>query len=466
MNSASPCLAVQMAPWSIAAKFHVVSRQSQKLHVRPAVEEGRVPPLQGEAHVQREVHVEREVHGERVLGICLAAIALHLAVVAVLFPGGASVLARASLLLGAVLGPPAVLWLGRLSRLARVLVVGVVGLGALLAGLATSVAHAALTGASGSDFTGLAATAAGAVLVGIAFRNALSGRHLAVKLVAGVLGVVVIAQWLIAPALNIGLITHAPRTAAASAATLGYPDARNVGFQATDGVWLAGWYVPGRNGAAVILLHGSHDTRSDTLPYLRLLHAAGYAVLAFDARGHGQSQGQTNALGWYGARDVAGAVRFLERQPGVDARRIAALGLSMGAEEALRAAATGVPLSAIVADGAGASTLTDSRLLPHSLSPVFTSETWLTMLGTELVTGETEPAGLSRLVARIHVPVLLIASNASGERTLDRIYRDRIGPNASLWYLPDAAHTAGLSTHPARYAARVDSFLATALAGR
>jgi pimeloyl-ACP methyl ester carboxylesterase len=107
----------------------------------------------------------------------------------------------------------------------------------------------------------------------------------------------------------------------------------------------------------VILLHGSHGTRSDTLGHLRMLIGAGYGVLAFDARGHGQSAGQTNALGWTGARDIAGAVRFLDRQSGVDPRRIAALGLSMGAEEALRAAATGAPLSAVIADGASASTL-------------------------------------------------------------------------------------------------------------
>ena len=73
----------------------------------------------------------------------------------------------------------------------------------------------------------------------------------------------------------------------------------------------------------------------------------------------------------------------------------------------------------------------------------------------------TEP-----LVARIRVPVLLIASNASGERAIDQIYANRIGREASLWYLPDARHTGGLSAHPVQYAARVDSFPATALRGQ
>jgi pimeloyl-ACP methyl ester carboxylesterase len=407
------------------------------------------------------------VRAEPVLSICLAIVALHLAVVGLLFPAGAGALVQAALLPCAVLGLPiGLLWLARTSRLSRVLAVGLIGLGATVVGLATSVPHAMLTGASGSDVTGIAAAATGLILVGLAFREALRGPRLVVRLVVGALAAFVIAQWLIAPAINVGVITNAPRPTVPAAATLGYRGARDVSFRASDGVRLAGWYIPGRNGAAVILLHGSHGTRSDTLAHLRMVHAAGYAVLAFDARGHGQSHGKTNALGWNGARDITGAVSFLKHQPGVDSRRIAALGLSMGAEEALRAAATGVPLSAIVADGAGASTLTDDQLTPHSLDAVFTSVTWLTMRGAELVSGESEPTGLSQLVGRIHVPVLLIASRASGEHAIDSIYRDRIGRTARGWDLPDTGHTRGLAVHSAQYAARVDAFLAAALGRR
>jgi uncharacterized protein len=401
---------------------------------------------------------------EPIFSICTAFVALHLAGLALFLPGRVSALLRMAMLVGAIIGPPVlVLWYSQHGRVGRVLAAGLLGLGATVAGLSTSVPHAVLTGIGGSDFTGIVATAAGIVLVGLAFREALRGRRVAVKLVIGTLCVYVIAQWLIAPAINVGLITHAPRPVAAGAANLGLAGARDVTFLASDGVRLAGWYVPGRNGAAVIVLHGSHGTRSDARAHLRMLVDAGYGVLAFDARGHGQSGGETNALGWRGARDIAGAVTFLHRQPGIDPGRIAALGLSMGAEEALRAAATGIPLSAVVADGAGASTLADDQLSAHGIGPVFTSMTWLTMRGTELISGESEPPGLSQIAGRIHVPVLLIASSASGERAIDQVYRERIGPRASLWYLPDARHTDGLSAHPAQYTARVDAFLAEAL---
>jgi uncharacterized protein len=407
------------------------------------------------------------VSREPTFSICVTLVALHLAALALFLPGHASALLRMAMLVAAIVGPPVlVLWYSQRGRVGRVLAAGLLGLAATVSGLATSVPHAVLTGARTSDYTGILATVAGIVLLGSAFWEALRGRRVAVKLVVGTLCVYVIAQWLIAPAINVGAITNAPRPVAAGAATLGLAGARDVSFLASDRVRLVGWYVPGRNGAAVIVLHGSHRTRSDVLAHLRMLNAAGYAVLAFDARGHGQSQGETNALGWRGTRDIAGAVAFLQRQPDVNPRRIAALGLSMGAEEALRAAASGIPLSAVVAEGAGASTLADAQLVSHGLNAVFTSETWLTMRGTELVSGETEPAGLSRIVGRIRVPVLLIASNASGERAIDQAYRERIGGNASLWYLPDAGHTAGLSTHPAEYAARIEGFLTDAVHGR
>jgi hypothetical protein len=135
----------------------------------------------------------------------------------------------------------------------------------------------------------------------------------------------------------------------------------------------------------------------------------------------------------------------------------------MGAEESLRAAAGGVPLAAVIADGAGASTLGDSQTAPHGLGPVFVSVTWLTMRAVELASGNAEPASLKSIVNRVDVPVLLIASNARNEQTIDKAYRDRIGHHAVLWYVSDTGHTQALRTHPREYAAHVTAFLSAAL---
>ena len=399
----------------------------------------------------------------RVFGACLVLLVIHAVDAALAHPAAGSG-ARVAFLLGAVVLAPFLWWdFVTHGRVVRTLLAGLLGLAALAVALAVDVPHVVLSGLTGEDFTGILLALGGLLLIALAFRLGLRGRALVFKLTVGLLAVFAILQWVVGPAINAGLATHGPGRTIAGVGTLGIPGAREVSFPARDGVRLSGWYVPGGNGAAVILLHGSHGSRMDTLAHLRLLTRAGYVVLAYDARGHGRSAGQTNALGWRGVDDVAGAVAFLRRRPGVDRNRIAALGLSMGAEEALRAAASRVPLRAVIADGAGASTLGDSRLSESGIGPVFESVTWLTMRGTELISGESEPAPLASTAQHVRVPTLLIASGRRGERKIDVVYRDRIGAGATLWFVPDAGHTRALQKHPQAYAARALAFLATAL---
>jgi hypothetical protein len=64
---------------------------------------------------------------------------------------------------------------------------------------------------------------------------------------------------------------------------------------------------------------------------------------------------------------------------------------------------------------------------------------------------------------RIRVPVLLIASNRGGERTIDDALRRGIGRRAQLWYVGDAGHTQALERHPRRYTDRIGAFLDAAI---
>ena len=127
---------------------------------------------------------------------------------------------------------------------------------------------------------------------------------------------------------------------------------RNVEFRAADGVRLSGWFIPSRNRAAVVLLHGAGSTRSNVLDHAGVLARHGYGVLLYDARGHGRSQGRAMDFGWYGDNDINGAIAFLRHQPNVDPRRLAAVGLSMGGEEAIGASAANEDIHAVVAEGA------------------------------------------------------------------------------------------------------------------
>ena len=233
-------------------------------------------------------------------------------------------------------------------------------------------------------------------------------------------------------------------------AALGLPH-EQVTFTATDGVHLAGWYVPSRNGAAIVLVHGGGGDRQGTIRHARMLANAGYGVLLYDARGRGESGGHENAFGWQWDRDVHGAVSYLTAR-GI--HRIGLLGLSTGAEAVVTEAASDPRVHAVVADGLQGRTASDASHLPFGDRVSIELPFAVAGAEIELATGQAQPKPLIELVhvlARTR-PLLLIGT-VGYEREFDRAYTR--GTNAQLWQLPESAHTHGLEDHPGTYSARV-----------
>jgi hypothetical protein len=142
----------------------------------------------------------------------------------------------------------------------------------------------------------------------------------------------------------------------------------DVSFDATDGVTLRGWFIPREGdapGPAVVFVHGwlwnrlgnvagkvpVADKDVDFLPAARALHDAGYHVLLFDLRWHGESDSYKGPL-TYGvreARDYIGAVGYLRSRPDVDGERIGAVGCSMGGNTILYGTPQCQPIKALLA---------------------------------------------------------------------------------------------------------------------
>jgi pimeloyl-ACP methyl ester carboxylesterase len=111
--------------------------------------------------------------------------------------------------------------------------------------------------------------------------------------------------------------------------------AEAVQLTTADWVTLAALYYPPAQPAApgVLLLHMREGRKENWTSFAQLLQENGYAVLAVDFRGHGQSRGVVN---WFGAdRDVRAAYDFLAGRPEVDPGRIALIGASIGTQEAI-----------------------------------------------------------------------------------------------------------------------------------
>ena len=113
---------------------------------------------------------------------------------------------------------------------------------------------------------------------------------------------------------------------------------RSSGLGAAD---LPAWFIPARKGAkgpGVVLVHGWESNRDRTLPNAQVLHAAGFHVLTFDVRGHGDNPPETLPISVAEFRDDAlAALDTLLARPEVTAGGF--LGHSLGAVGAILAAA-------------------------------------------------------------------------------------------------------------------------------
>ncbi len=100
----------------------------------------------------------------------------------------------------------------------------------------------------------------------------------------------------------------------------------------------------------VIVCHGLGSKKENHLGFAEYIAEQGFAALAFDWRGHGESAGN---LDDHAHDDVTAAIAYLSRRPEVDRNRLAVRGASMGAFLALLAAAQDARLKAVVAVATG-----------------------------------------------------------------------------------------------------------------
>jgi alpha/beta superfamily hydrolase len=336
---------------------------------------------------------------------------------------------------------------------------------ALVSGLVTGTAGVLATTtvaagqSEGGAWSGLLLAPAGVAMIACAtltLRGGTPDRRAAERWGRRALGVIAVALALMWVVMPVGVAMFAagkPRSdVPAGALGLAHED---VTFSSTDGLRLSGWYVPSRNRAAIVIVHGGGGSRVGAVRHARMLARRGYGVLLYDERGRGESQGAPDAIGWTWRRDVAGALRWLERRPDVDPARIGGLGLSTGAEALLQAAAERDDLHAVVADGAEARNVAEAARVAGPTDVPY----WTALYAATRVLTATAPApDLGRLVTRLRAPALLVAAGSGPEARFGRIYAQRSNGRARLWAVPDAGHTQALRVHPRAYAARVGGF--------
>jgi alpha/beta superfamily hydrolase len=242
-----------------------------------------------------------------------------------------------------------------------------------------------------------------------------------------------------------------------------------VTFEGGDGLKLAGWQVPSRNGATIILLHGYGGNRTAMLWHAKQLIRAGYGVLMYDERASGESEGTRRSYGWEDPRDVQGAIRFIATGSGDSPERIGIAGCSIGAQIALQSTAYYPDIEAVWADGPSSVRAKD---LPSPKNPIVA----LIILGNYSLDWMFEwnldidaPTPLVYIIGNIAPrPIMLVGGGTSqpligseGEMMIPR-YAQFAGSNAQTWVIPEAVHCDGPARRPEEYAGRMVEFFDTA----
>lgn len=338
------------------------------------------------------------------------------------------------------------------------------------AGAAEGVHATTTIGLSGDDYTGLACIPAALLLACLGCAELWSSRRLGDRLYvryprralrggAGLLAV----YFLVLPIAVAYAFTHVTRTE-----TPGYELGvahEDVTLTTSDDLELKGWYVPSRNGAAVIVFPG----RAASQDRAKFLIRRGYGVLLYDRRGEGESEGDVNAYGWDFDKDIRAGVDFLRSRPDVEPDRIAGLGLSVGGEMMLQTAAEGPGLAAVISEGQGSRTigeeLDDEDVFGTGVG-AWLHKPGIVLKGASMAvfSDSLPPEHLEKLVPRIAPrPVFLIWAKENDTATLSRRYLRAAGPTAQGWEVPEGGHTGGLKARPAEYERRVVRFLEHAL---
>lgn len=152
-------------------------------------------------------------------------------------------------------------------------------------------------------------------------------------------------------------LAHPPRTP-----ILRKPDEygmefEEIKFAAADGLDIHGWFIPADSNRLIICNHFSPANRYgypghmepfnnaggfevNFLPKYKALHDAGYNVLAYDIRNHGESPESPNktcGVGYWEWNDVIGSLRFARSWEKTSGMAVSLQSMCMGANATLRA---------------------------------------------------------------------------------------------------------------------------------
>ena len=249
-------------------------------------------------------------------------------------------------------------------------------------------------------------------------------------------------------------------------------DGDEVRLTTTDGLRLTGSFfrhTTARRRGVVLFCHELNGSRYGVNAYIDSIRQAGFDLLTFDFRGHGESQSPRNAhptprVTWDNLEDVRTAIDWIVRRFGSDCK-ISLFGMGKGATIALCAAGKDARISSIILDGASpdgrlfkktcwGALIRSSRSLVQTGSPRFLVLVASAVLATLIAPFQQISAAWHRfilgfwcncrfvntwsLVRRVQQPILIVHGNVDSKIRADQIhaFRQRMRRKPEVWFVP------------------------------
>lgn len=235
-----------------------------------------------------------------------------------------------------------------------------------------------------------------------------------------------------------------PTERSGTPADLGIPY-DDIQIPTAGGSTLAGWWIPGGLPTAptVILAHGWGRNAARMLPYIEILHPAGYDLVAFDARNHGRSDRDGFASMKKFSEDIRAVADEVARRRGEANPAFGVVGLSVGGAAAIHAAAYDPRLAAVATVGAFA----------HPGETMRPPEPWRSVLAPGMplalrfiewrVGARLDELAPERAISRAGAAFLLVHGERDEIVPVAHLRRlaAAAGPRAETWVMPGRGHS-------------------------
>jgi fermentation-respiration switch protein FrsA (DUF1100 family) len=237
-----------------------------------------------------------------------------------------------------------------------------------------------------------------------------------------------------------------------------------------DGLRLVGWYLPSRNGAAVMAQHGYKNHRGEFLEEAAMLQRAGFGVLITSVRAHDLSEGEIISFGYWEWQDLQAWYDWLAARPEIQPGRIGALGNSMGGTLVLQHASLNPEMRAVVAHSAFSSLDDTISTSVQSLAglPAFPFAPLMVFWGERELGFDSSEIDAKRWIGEISPrPVLLLQGGQDRLVSVDsgRLLYEAAGEPRELWFEPELGHASFDRELPLEFERRVVAFFEARLLG-